>query len=505
MEVFDYIVVGSGITGLTAARILSLHGAKILLLEKAPTLGGSVARFQLQGVPFDVGFHFTGGFAANGSGVLDEMLSLLGVRQRIKPVYFPREACHHIVFPTEKVTFTVPCGIVELHDKLKREFPRQSAGIDRYFSRFNSVVAQTPTLKVSGFEEFPPPLLEDTLSLQQVMDECGLEPLLQAILGGFGMCYGSAPCEVSFATHARICFGLHESLARVEDGGQAFVDALVEVLQQDNVDIRTGITIEACTQIENRKARRFVLTDGSEVGATSCIFTIHPRQILATLPQEHVSKAFRDRIGDFEPSIAFFALFGKLAAQPQNPSLTAAPMTSIIPGLDMNRMMICQDSQPVDSPLVVLHGVENLASGPIDTLTALEVSFPQWTAPWDNSTLRRRPAEYYQYKNRRAQSILQRMHQCLPEFRRGLQVLDTASSLTFRDYLHSPAGAAYGIRQKIGQFNVSGRLPITNIYAAGQCALLPGIIGAMTSAFLASRSVLGKETFKQFITGQLCR
>ena len=77
--------------------------------------------------------------------------------------------------------------------------------------------------------------------------------------------------------------------------------------------------------------------------------------------------------------------------------------------------------------------------------------------------------------------------------------------LTFRDFLHSPDGSAYGIRQKVGQFNVIGRLPIHNLLAAGQSALLPGIIGAMTSAFLVCRMALGGEKFKQFLAGCSCR
>ena len=39
MKTFDNIVVGSGIAGLTAARILSQNGKKVLLLEKAKAAG----------------------------------------------------------------------------------------------------------------------------------------------------------------------------------------------------------------------------------------------------------------------------------------------------------------------------------------------------------------------------------------------------------------------------------------------------------------------------------
>ena len=502
MTSYDYIVVGSGIAGLTVTRILAAQGLRVMLLEQSPTLGGSAKRFHLQGVPFDIGFHFTGGFADDGKGILDEMLALLGVSERIRPIYYPRNACHRIIFPSQGMSYMVPCGLQNIQDGLSRDFPKHREGIGRYFHRVREVIARTPALSVSGFAEVPLPLDEDSISLQAVMDECIPDRLLQAIVGGFCMCYGSRPDEVAFSTHSRISAALHESLAKVEDGGQAFVDALVAVIHEGRVEIRTGVTLETCGEIKNRKAGRFVLTDGSEVGAGGCIFTVHPRNILTMIPAEHLSKAFRSRVMDFEPSIGFFALFGTMDAQPGG---GLPPITSVFPDLDLNAMLTCRTEQPVDGPIVVIRGTEQANGSAVETVTALEVTFPKWMKPWEQSCVGRRPEEYYRYKQARIQSIVGRMEQSLPEFRGRLKLLDASSSLTFRDYLNSPDGAAYGIRQKIGQFNVMGRLPIANLYAVGQCALLPGIVGAMTSAFLVCRSILEKKTFGRFLEGKTCR
>src|SRR3954447_14109886 len=121
MKNYDYIVVGSGIAGLTAARVLSQHSKSVLLLEKATILGGSLARFRIDGIPYDVGFHFTGGFTENKDGVLDYMLSLLGVRDQIHPLYFPREASHRMIFPSLNADYTVPSGIDTVYEKLKKD------------------------------------------------------------------------------------------------------------------------------------------------------------------------------------------------------------------------------------------------------------------------------------------------------------------------------------------------------------------------------------------------
>src|SRR5579871_271818 len=140
MKTYDYIVVGSGITGLTAARVLSQHGSSVLLLEKATILGGSLARFRIEGIPYDVGFHFTGGFTDNKDGVLDYMLTLLGVREQIRPLFFPRDAAHEMIFPKLNARYRVPSGIETMQEKLKKDFPTEKAGLERYFERFWNVV-----------------------------------------------------------------------------------------------------------------------------------------------------------------------------------------------------------------------------------------------------------------------------------------------------------------------------------------------------------------------------
>ena len=76
-------------------------------------------------------------------------------------------------------------------------------------------------------------------------------------------------------------------------------------------------------------------------------------------------------------------------------------------------------------------------------------------------------------------------------------MLDSASILTYRDWLHSPTGAAYGIKQKTRQINLVGRLPLTNLFAAGQSAILPGVVGAMMSSFVVCRGLLGISSYQQ--------
>jgi phytoene dehydrogenase-like protein len=91
-----------------------------------------------------------------------------------------------------------------------------------------------------------------------------------------------------------------------------------------------------------------------------------------------------------------------------------------------------------------------------------------------------------------------------PAYRESLEIVDAASMLTFKEYLNSPDGSAYGIKQKMGQFNLIGKLPLHNLYAAGQSSLLPGITGAMMSSLIVGRAVVGKEQYGKLLNRALC-
>jgi all-trans-retinol 13,14-reductase len=60
-ENWDAIIIGSGISGLTAGRLLSDAGQKVLILEKHFKFGGYTHTFKRNNYEWDVGIHYIGG------------------------------------------------------------------------------------------------------------------------------------------------------------------------------------------------------------------------------------------------------------------------------------------------------------------------------------------------------------------------------------------------------------------------------------------------------------
>ena len=282
MKKYDDIVVGSGTSGLTLALLLGMSGHKVLLLEKNSYIGGGLVRFYKQGVPFDTGFHFTGGFYKNG--MLRDMLTVLGIQEYIQPIFLSKGKSNRFIFESEEAVYDIPAGTQNLIIKLKEYFPQEKRAIERYFEMVGDVCSQTVLMDLRKISVSPPVIDEDFISLDSVLNQLTDNHLLKALLSCYSMCYGVKPLEVSFANHSRVCCGLYESVARVKGGGESFIAAFKERFEGFDIDVMCDRYITDCLDIRNDYIGKFLLNTGEEVAGNHCIFTIHPKEILKTLP-----------------------------------------------------------------------------------------------------------------------------------------------------------------------------------------------------------------------------
>lgn len=499
MKKYDDIVVGSGISGLTMSLLLAKLGHSVLLLEKAPHIGGSLFRFKRRGIPFDTGFHFTGGL--HEGGILADILSFLGIRDFIEPIFLSRPWKNQFVFEKEGRLFEHPSGIENIKKQFREYFPGEAGAVDRYFDRVLSVCSRTPSLNIHENIIKPPTLDEDYVSLDAVLKDLTSSPVLRGLLSGYAMCYGVRPDEISFANHSRMVLSFYESIACVKNGGDAFIKAFQAKFAEYNVDIRCSTFITELTDIKDSKVGRFILNTGEEVSADNCVFTIHPGEIVNVLPEKNYSRAFANRVSAYESSAGFFSVFATLKQGSIDPHPETA-IVSLFPEPDVNTLL---DPAYRGTPaLVIIKSPENAGKNAGRPICILEPSFPEHVSEWSNSRKESRPQSYVEYKQARVEASKEHIFSVFPGYRESLDVLDAGSVLTLRDYLYNPDGSAYGVKQKMGQFNLIGKLPLHNLFAAGQSALLPGIIGAMMSSLIVGRSVVGREQYGKLLNQAIC-
>jgi all-trans-retinol 13,14-reductase len=494
MKKYDDIVVGSGISGLTMSLLLAMNGHTVLLLEKSPRIGGSLSRFSRGGISFDTGFHFTGGL--HQGGILSDILSFLDLRGFIEPIFLTEARRTQFVLEPAGGRFELPSGVENIKKQLQGYFPAEASAVDRYFEKVQSVCRRTPSLNIHENVIAHPNLDEDYVSLDAVLKDLTPNALLRCLLSGYAMCYGVRPRDISFANHSRMVLNFYESIACVKDGGDAFIRAFREKFKEYDVDIRCKTTIAELSDIQDHKVGRFILSSGEEISADACVFTIHPKEMLKILPEKHFSKAFAGRVSSFEPSAGFFSVFA--AHKPGTDPDPEASIVSLFPDVDVNNLL---DPAYQGTPaLVMIKSPDQTGDGARKGICILEPSFVEQVSAWSDSRRGNRPPAYLDYKKARVDAIREHIFRVFPAYRETLEIVDAGSMLTFKEYLNSPDGSAYGVKQKMGQFNLIGKLPLHNLFVAGQSAVLPGVIGAMMSSLIVGRAVVGREQYGKLLS-----
>jgi hypothetical protein len=198
-----------------------------------------------------------------------------------------------------------------------------------------------------------------------------------------------------------------------------------------------------------------------------------------------------------------FSVYGVLdSPEPVSPDESFGPsILSLLPTPDVDELF--DPHREGDQALVIMRSIETAGRRSHKVVNVLEISFTEHVQQWIHGGAGEREASYLEYKERRVERIKERLFTAYPEYRGSYRVVKAASPLTYRDFLNSPDGSAYGIKQKIGQHNLFGRLPLRNLYAAGQSAMLPGVIGAMAASVIVGRSFMGNDAYLRLLGQRL--
>ncbi len=129
---YDVVIIGSGIGGLTAGALLSKAGMSVCVLEKEPHPGGYLAGFQRKGFRFDTAIHWLNQYSEEG--MVSHLFRTLGSD-------YPRAVSQQRIrrYKGDDYEYLLTNHPDDLREQWKKEFPEDSAGIDRFFAAAKKV------------------------------------------------------------------------------------------------------------------------------------------------------------------------------------------------------------------------------------------------------------------------------------------------------------------------------------------------------------------------------
>ncbi|MDR1947287.1 MAG: NAD(P)/FAD-dependent oxidoreductase [Desulfovibrio sp.] len=479
-------VIGGGISGLTSALILARNGYRVTLVEKSPRLGQTMRGFSRQGVYFDTGLHYTGGLAEGG--IVSRYLRYLGING-LDTAPFCRDGFDEIRFADTDLTVRLPVGCEAMGDALAARFPGQEKSIRAYIRAAKADFDSSSLLNFFfSFQDTPRELSPVSLSdyLKKLTDDAHL----QAVLSVHSLLYGVSPHEIPFMQHAYVSASYFDSVHNFTGGGRALVEAMEQKLTELGVTVILGRAVKRLVCTDKKRLIALELDDAALLETDAAICTCHPAA-LADMGQDAFRPSYLERLRALEETSSAFMLFGIADKKPEC--------------LEGRNLFLCRDAdisraftpgtKPDNGPFFVAACPQSGDPGGRAGIVVVGPGFFDDMRPWTDSTHGNRPESYKAFKALIMQRIENAVQELCPDLA-AVNFVEGATPLTMRDFLHAPNGGLYGCKHTVNRFNPLPVTRISNLLLAGQSVIVPGLMGAMISAFLACGFLLGDSLHK---------
>ena len=509
-EEWDAIVIGSGIGGLTAAAMLSVHGGKrVLVLERHYVAGGFTHSFHRPGYEWDVGLHYIGQVQDQRSAVRRAFDHITdgAVRWSALPEVYDRAVIDGRIFD-------LTAGIERFREGMKQYFPSEGKSIDKYIRAVRAVnrvsglyyaekVIPGPAAALAGSLLRAPFLRWANRTTLEVLESITCNRELIGVLTVQWGDYGLPPSRSSFAIHATIAGHYFGGASYPVGGASTIAAAILPLIERGGGAVVTSAEVADITCCEEG-ATGVRMSDGrefrapiviSDAGATNTFERLLPRAI-------PVLGVLRRELGTLPASTAHLSLYVGLNETDETLGLTGTNLW-VYPGFDHDENLQ-QFAANQESPLPVVYISFPSSKDPdfrhrhpgkstIEVITLLPYdAFERW----GGQRWKHRGEEYDLLKQQLAARLRHELERQEPAVAGHIDYTELSTPVSTRHFMNYGKGEIYGIASTPARYAIrelGARTPIRNLYLTGQDVASPGIVGAMYGGVISASVALGKN------------
>ncbi len=473
---FDALIIGSGVGGLSIGIILARLGRRVAIIEKNPLPGGLMRGYIRGGVDCPVGVHYFGAFAEGQP--LRRMFDYLGVNAaaermaRVGPI-------DRYLF--DDFTFDLPEGIDAFAEALTTAFPEDRRSIAVIVGNLRIIAELQNSLSFLSSTAMPFTDLDLFLPLAVYLGKLNCSVRLRSVLAVASRWMGLSEQDCPVIYHHLALTSYLLSAWRLRGGGSDLAEAFVSRFTELGGSLVCDDPAAAILT-DGGAVSGVRLASGRVLRGNSVVAAVHPKAVLAMLPEEDVKPRQARRIRGMIDTEGVFAVNAVLDARAH-------------PALPHNVYRLRADREGLISE-GVFHQLRSGGKGQSLLIMITRSPFSEWRR-WEDTATGRRGADYEEEKIRRAGRMLEKAEEVFGSFA-GAKIIDAYTPLTLRDWVNSPEGSPYGIMRSVRQLPLAAaihRVALGGLFFAGQNSMAPGILGTVLGSFQTVRQMIGHDRF----------
>ncbi len=500
MMIYDAIVIGAGLSGLTAASLLAKRGLKVAVIDKSYQPGGSCGVFKRGHVTFDQGSAMLYGFGDTGFNAhrfvfncLEEPLDVI----RHDLLYCVNFNGHRIQFHED---------IDEFIDELSNVFPHEEENIRRFyndmFRMYKHVMMEVPTYDTAD-ETDPKTALKSmfrhpvsylrflsylNISARKLLSKYFQDPEIFNFFDKLTSTYCYATLEEAPAVLAAVMFiNNHVGGSYYPAGSTLFLPGKLEkVIEENNGDMFFEKEVVSIL-FQNGKPAGVLLDDGQQLYAPDIIYSgtvwnlygklIDPKY---TTPRKRLWARKQEPT---YPSVVLYAVVDRQVI-PEG----TAPIEMLVGKPDT------LDESEITAYLLSIDD-RTLCAEDEHTVVAIGPTFRDWVSMDKEQYLHAKESERI-----RLMDVLERR---FPGINNAVRHAEIATPRTIERYTMKNGGAVAGPKQMLGQHmfkRLRTRTEWDNLFCCGESTVMgTGTPTVTTSGLTAANVLLKKHGLQPFV------
>jgi all-trans-retinol 13,14-reductase len=517
MESFDYVILGAGLGGLSAAACLARQGYQVAVLEKHYLPGGCCHTFDYGDYCFCADVHYISQCASDQT--IGQFLNYI---DRVVPFNSLDHDCiDRVVMP--EVDFRIPLGWDTFRARLLLTFPEEAESINHYCDQIQQLHQEIHNLareahwydrKWSDWLKLPKYwnlYMKRNWTLQDLYDQVGLSPKLQVLLAGQSGDYALPPSEIALITHTSLVWDYSEGAYYPKYHFRHFVDAIVEALIEKGGVIRYLTPVEHI-QVSNGKVHSIIAGKRGYLARKAYISDLDPKLTVQLMHSpESLSRAEKHRLTDYEYSASAFNIYLGLD-QRFDPERYGIGNWNLwyYPTGDLNQQYQQQLQGKLQHPWIFLScptmksrepGVAPLGHHVLEIATVCPYESFKQLHETD-------PKAYKAQKRQVYQDIMTSVRDLIPDVDAYARMKVYGTPTTSEYYLGQPQGNIYGaklIPNQVGLNRLGYTTELPNLFLVGASAGYPSVPGVIGNGMDVAELISGKSVWGNVKTPELVK